>query len=444
MEDLIFAPLVLLIGFGIHQVVLRRHELPFERRLLNRSFAAHMAATVGLILVYTFYYPGGDMISYWSFGVPIADALRYDFEEVFPQTLSLFLHGDFRLPLDIVGTDSTGTMQTIAVWLLFIFGNSLYAAALCIGVLSYLAKVLVYRALRDDFEQEKWERVLFACALSPSGVVWTCALLKEPALMVFFGPAFLGLKYVLDGRRLALGAALIGFGSLGIMLLKPYVLIALALGGGAWILWARTLKSGGSIVVKPLYFVVAIAVAMLGLTVVSTFVPSLSPDKVAESMQYQRRVSAMEQGGSNFYLEGPGADAREVPTGGLLSQLALMPIALVTALFRPFIFESFSPLQFLNAIEMTWLTWMFVQVIRRNGWRGLLKRILGRPALMFCTVFVLVLALGTGLSTANLGTLSRYRAPMMPFFLLLLVVLREPEAEAAPAKSPAPLTTARA
>jgi len=49
--------------------------------------------------------------------------------------------------------------------------------------------------------------------------------------------------------------------------------------------------------------------------------------------------------------------------------------------------------------------------------------------------FVLVLALGTGLSTANLGTLSRYRAPMMPFFLLLLIILREPEK--APAPSPA-------
>lgn len=443
MDDLIFAPLVLLIGFGIHQVVLRRHELPFERRLLNRSFAAHMAATVGLILVYTFYYPGGDMTAYWSYGVPIADALRYDFGEVFPETVSLFVHGDYRLPLDVVGLSSTGTMQAVAVWLLFIFGNSMYAAALVIGVLSYLAKVMIYRALRGEFEQVNWERVLFACTLSPTGIVWTCALLKEPVLMVFFGPAFLGLKFLLDGKRFWLGAALVAAGGFGIVLIKPYVLIALTLAGATWMVWARTLKSGGNIVVKPMYFIVAAALTMLGMTVVSTLVPSLSPDKVAESMQYQRRVSAMEQGGSNFYLEGPGADAQETPTGGLVSQVALMPVALITALFRPFIFESFSAMQFLNAIEMTWLTWMFVQVIRRNGWRGTLKRITANPGLMFCLVFVLVLALGTGLSTANLGTLSRYRAPMMPFFLLLLVVLREPEGARAPAR-PAALKTATA
>ncbi|MGV3623887.1 MAG: hypothetical protein ACO1OB_23925, partial [Archangium sp.] len=276
MEDLIFAPLVLLIGFGIHQVVLRQHEKSFERKLLTRGLALPMAATIGLILVYLYYYGGGDMTAYWAFGVPIAEALRYDFGGVFPETVALFFHRDFRLPLDVVGEGSTGTMQVIAVWLLFILGNSLYAAALVIGVLSYVAKVFIYRAFKDDFEPAEHERVLFASMLSPSGVVWTCALLKEPALMVFLGPAFYGLKCIVDGRRVAFGAICLAFGSVGIVLLKAYVLIALALAGGAWIAWSRILKSGGSIVVKPMYFVVAAGVVALGMTVVSTFVPSMT------------------------------------------------------------------------------------------------------------------------------------------------------------------------
>lgn len=433
MEDLIFAPLVLAIGFGIHQVLLRQHTKPFEQRLLNRSFVFHMAAGIALILVFTYYYPGGDMTSYHAYGVPMADALRYDFESVAPEMWQLFIQGDYRLPLEPVGYGSTGTMQAVTVGLLFMLGNSIYAATLFICVLSYLAKVLIYRALRSEFSDAQHEKVLFASMLSPTAIVWTCAILKEPILMVVFGPTFLGLKMVLDGKRIGLGLVLIAFGSVMILLIKPYVLIALAIAGGLWIFWARTLRSGGNIVVKPLYLVAALALGALGFTAVSSFVPSLSPDRVAETAQMQRRLAAVEEAGSNYYLEAPTADASEA-SRGLLSQVRLMPLALITALFRPFIFESFSAMQFLNAIEMTWLTWMFIQVVRRNGRAGLVRRITANPALVFCLAFVVILALGTGLSTANLGTLSRYRAPMMPFFLLLLLILREPEV--APAGPP--------
>jgi hypothetical protein len=103
-------------------------------------------------------------------------------------------------------------------------------------------------------------------------------------------------------------------------------------------------------------------------------------------------------------------------------------------------------MQLLNALEMTWMTILFIQVLRRNSFAALLRRLTASPALMFCHTFTLVLALGTGLSTANLGALSRYRAPMMPFFLLLLLILRKPEPAPDAAGQPATLslTTSRA
>jgi hypothetical protein len=303
---------------------------------------------------------------------------------------------------------------------------------------------MIYRSMRSDFAEPEHEKIAFATLLSPSGIVWTCALLKEPVLMVFLGPAFLGLKWILEGRRMVGGALLLAFGGSVILLIKPYVIMALALAGGVWIFWARTVRAGGNVVVKPTYLVIATAVVLVGFTVVSTYFPSLSPDKVAETMQQQRRVSAREGGGSNFYLEDSDAPTDEAPQQGLVSQMAIMPVALITALFRPFIFESFSLMQFLNAIEMTWLSVLFIQLLRRNRWTDLVRRVTGNPAMMFCLVFVLVLALGTGLSTANLGTLSRYRAPMMPFFLVLLMVLREPETAKAAATGTPLLKTAQA
>ncbi|MFO0594796.1 MAG: hypothetical protein U0228_05815 [Myxococcaceae bacterium] len=442
MEDLIFTTLVLGLGLGIHQAVLRAHPRSFEQRLLNRSFLAHVAAGFALILVYRYYYANeegegtGDLNMYHRFGAPIADALRYDFGSVFPEVWSLFLHRDYMLPLEPFGTGSTGTMQAVAVALFYVLGNSLFAATTVIAVGSYLSKVMIYRALRSSFPEEQHDKVLLAISLSPTGVVWTCAMLKEPILMLAFGPMFVALKWVLDGRRLAAAVVVLVISGAVILLIKPYVIIAAALAAAVWFFWARTLKSDTNFAVKPLYFVLAAAVVVIGFAAASAAFPSLSPDQLAESIQYQRRAAATSTGGSNFYLEGPGAPMNEAPQRGIISQLGLVPLALITALFRPFIFESFSAMQFLNAIEMTWLTWLAIQAWRRNRFRGLLRRVTANPALMFCLTFVLVLAMGTGLSTANLGTLSRYRAPMMPFFLLMLLVLREPETTTAPAAAP--------
>lgn len=450
MEDLIFTTLVLMLGVGIHRVVLNAHPLGFEQRLLNRSFLAHIAAAFALIFVYRFYYVGslgegtGDLNMYHRFGVPISDALGYDFTEVFPELVALFTHGDYRLPIEPFGLGSTGTMQAIAVFLFFILGNSIFAATLTIAVLSYVSKVLVYRALRGDFAAAQHEKVLLACALSPTGIVWTCALLKEPVIMVAFGPLFIALKWILEGRRFVAAGVLIVLSGGLILLIKPYVLLALAIAGGLWIFWARTVRSRTHVAVKPLYLALAAGIIALGFSTVSALFPNLSPDRVAESMQTQRRAAALIAGGSDFSIEGPGMSAGDAPTPGILSQASLMPLALVTALFRPFLFESFSAMQFLNALEMTWLTVLFIQMIRRNTIGGLVQRITSKPALMFCVAFVLVLALGTGLSTSNLGALSRYRAPMMPFFLLILLILREPEKKAeTTSATPGPLLTAR-
>ncbi len=45
------------------------------------------------------------------------------------------------------------------------------------------------------------------------------------------------------------------------------------------------------------------------------------------------------------------------------------------------------------------------------------------PLLLFCIAFVGSFAVCVGLATSNLGSLSRYRVPMMPFYATLLLVL---------------------
>ncbi|MDP3238413.1 MAG: hypothetical protein Q8N26_36805 [Myxococcales bacterium] len=443
MEDFIFTPIVLAVGLAIHAVVLRFHDRE-EGRVLTLSFAFHVAASIGLILIYTLYYTeGGDMISYHRFSVPIAGALRYDFESIAPEVLNLLFQREQHLPYEIVGESSTGSMQATAVVLSFLLGDSIYASALLITVGSYVSKVLVYRAFRTAVPERSRRLLLLALMLSPSGVMWTSGLLKEPMVMVFIGPLVLSLRWLLEGRRLALATVMaVGAGG-AISLFKPYVLIALVMASGVWIAWARVIRDRGAIVLKPGYLGVSALVVFVSFAGATKFFPKLTLDSVGESMAYQRRVAGEIEGGSNFSIEGPGIERDSTQNLSLASQLGLAPLALITSLFRPFLFEARKAMQLLNSLEMTWLLVLFFQAFWGSGFRRGVAFVTQQPVLMFCFAFVLVLALGTGLSTSNLGALSRYRAPMMPFFLFLLLAVRAEQrfTNTGPSSRPMPLST---
>jgi hypothetical protein len=104
-------------------------------------------------------------------------------------------------------------------------------------------------------------------------------------------------------------------------------------------------------------------------------------------------------------------------------QLQFAPAAVFTSLFRPLIFEVNNPQSLLNALETTalLLTTGWLVLRKRPSW--MLGTVMSNPTLAFSVAFTLPLALGVGLISNNLGTLSRYRCPLVPFFVLVMVML---------------------
>lgn len=440
MEDFIFTPIVLAVGVGIHLVVLRRHR-PDEGTLLTVGFAGHVVASVVQVLLVLYYFKGGgDMLEYFAAGVPAAELLRSDFGRFAPELAKAFFQqDDFFLPVALFGASSTQSMSAATAFLLFVVGNSLYAGCLVVGLASYLSQVLIYRALRDSFPRELQRYVLIGTTLLPSAIFWSSALLKEPLIMSSIGPLLIGLRWLSQGRRRIAAIALIVPAAIVIALLKPYVLMPMSLAAGVFYLWSR-LRTNDSAALKPFAVISALAIASGGLVLGSRYFAKGEAESAATALASQRRVGYDIEGGSNFQLEGGGGD---VEKRSLTQELALAPFALVTAFFRPFIFEARNAVQLANALEATWLVVLFVQILRLRGWRASVSLVRASPVMMFCFVFAFALALGTGLASSNLGTLSRYRAPMMPFFFALLLVLRYAPVSAArtgPELSPAAAT----
>jgi hypothetical protein len=104
-----------------------------------------------------------------------------------------------------------------------------------------------------------------------------------------------------------------------------------------------------------------------------------------------------------------------------IGMLKTMPLAIFTGIYRPFPWEALSPGLILNALEsiiLFYLTFVFLFDQRRKR----ISRIRNTDILIYATYFVLIMAFMTGLTSVIFGVLVRLRAPLLPFFILLLTV----------------------
>lgn len=202
------------------------------------------------------------------------------------------------------------------------------------------------------------------------------------------------------------------------LLIKPYILFPFVLAGGGWYYAKRSLNRG-RVRIRPLYLAAAALLSIGGIVVLGHYFPEYSVDVFSSRTAELQRLGRVVRGGSSYEL------ASEVPTT-LAGQFAYAPAALLSALFRPSLFEVHNMLMLANAMETTLLTLLVIRILFTRNLDGVRQQILREPFLIFCLVFIVAFGLAVGLASTNLGTLSRYRAPLLPFFVLLILVLTRP------------------
>jgi hypothetical protein len=113
--------------------------------------------------------------------------------------------------------------------------------------------------------------------------------------------------------------------------------------------------------------------------------------------------------------------------------LRSMPMSIFTGIYRPFPWEALSPGLILNGIESIILFYLtFVFLTNNRGKR--ISRIRESDILTFSLYFVIIYAFMTGFTSVIFGVLVRLRAPLLPFFIMLITV--KPEEEKLVAENP--------
>ena len=94
-----------------------------------------------------------------------------------------------------------------------------------------------------------------------------------------------------------------------------------------------------------------------------------------------------------------------------------MPAGINATLFRPYIWESKNLLMIFAGIENLILLLVTLWIIVKTGFFKFIKTIFTDPYVFLFLIYTFIFAAIIGLSTANFGTLGRYRIQIVPFYL---------------------------
>lgn len=417
-----FATVLGLIVVASAQRFFRRRE----QQVIWLAFFAHVAGTFAQVFITKYVLGGGDMFMYFRHGMRLAEYLSGDPGFYGPRVVQLILQDkNVILPFHVpaVGS-STGTVVGVTGVLAFVTGGSIYATCIVLATWALTGQIAIYRVMREVFPRQLHDRMMVACFLLPSVIFWTSGILKETLALGGLGWLLLGLQRLIFTRN-TLSGIFFGFvGGTVVLLTKVYILFALVAAVGVWFYWHRTLTASkrNALISQPLYIAAAMIAAIVAMTYLGELFPKYSLDQVQEETARLQQTYYRIEGGSTYALGGSTETSAD-------QQAALAPLAFFTALFRPFIFEAHNAPAFVNSLETLALLWLLVLGLRRRGLKPTVALIARSPFAMFCVVFVMVFGTAVGLGAPNLGSLSRYRVPMMPFYvalILLILPLRRP------------------
>jgi hypothetical protein len=133
---------------------------------------------------------------------------------------------------------------------------------------------------------------------------------------------------------------------------------------------------------------------------------------------YQKAYAEQEDASSNFSL-GVEFD------GTVPSLIRIAPAAIIATLYRPFFWESKKLSTLLSSAESLAIMLFTLFVLYKSGPFNFLRAILKDPVIMYCLLFALLFALFIGATTANFGTLVRYKIPCIPFYIIALFLIQD-------------------
>lgn len=390
---------------------------------------AKMFGGVAFSLIYFYYYGGGDTIMYFYSAVALSKmATSMDFLTYLDVVTSANDQAHLNLfnehtgwPFAYMYFDPRAyfVIRLISPLVIATF-NSYLITTLILSSWSYFGIWRCYRTFVSYFPGLR-DKLAVAFLYMPSVIFWGSGIMKD----TFTISATCWWIHCLDEvffkrRRVPFNSIGLVVSAATLIVMKPYIFMALFPASVLWLLYFRVAKLR-SVFLK----FIMLPVVLVGMLVASYYVlrslgdklDKFSLDKAVETVvTLQGDMKRSDQYGSNYF------DIGELD-GTLPNLLSKFPIATNAALFRPYLWESRNIVMLLSGLENTWLLGFTGLLLMRSRVRFFFRAITGNPLVLTCMIFTILFAFSVGISTPNFGAMVRFKIPLIPFFVSALYII---------------------
>ncbi len=302
-----------------------------------------------------------------------------------------------------------------------IFGNSFPLNSLVVATISYWGSwklFLMFSRKYPDLTRE----MAIACLFVPSVVFWGSGILKDTIIVFSLSMILVTINNIIQFKLNFRNFIGLIISSWLVIQIKPYIFVALLPAVFIWVGYYPLQRLRSKLLKFILIPFISLIIIGIILFTFSSFSSKLGKygdyDTMIKKAQVtQEDLMRSEQYSTNFFNIG-----EITGTPGNLAKL--FPKAVLAGLFRPYLWEVKNIFMLMSGIENFLILLLVLSVFfRRSVWK-VFQLIGNEPFLLGFFIFIIFLAFGVGLSTANFGALVRYRIPLMPVFVAAMFIAR--------------------
>jgi hypothetical protein len=430
--DIFWGAIFFVVLLMIFSIILRKYKDDKLKRLFLQAFYFKMACTVGFMLLIIFYYKGGDTGLYYDATGFLRNAVMDDGNNigkifttkvinVKTPLMNYFIFTNSIYPVfEAMNSPGNFLVPKFALLPSLVFDNSYICIAMFFSFFALGGSIRLFKFFYHYFPGF-YREIALATLFLPSAAFWSSGLLKDPICFGAVGYLVYAIFNIFIRRKkIVISILWAVLASILLFYIKVYILLAIA---PALVVWLFR-EVNKHVENKTLRSIMTFMTLAIGGVLAITLINYVTSDESMKAFRFDTLLETSQQNrelyaGFSEQYEGSYFEA------GSSNPFMMMLNGIVASLFRPFPWEARNIPAMLSALEALLFFYLTLNFMFRKGLMRFFRDIFSDPVLMLCFIFSIVFAAAVGSTALNFGSLSRYKIPCLPFYLMMVLVINQ-------------------